>query len=164
MLAYPYAHQCLNSPAVCALCVPSVLVFLQTLGEHELDYGPDALAFLLADSPVPIATCNVRPRSTSSLFNAIKPGPLVVNVTVNATTVLPVGICGWTLKEASYLSFPNYGSLDFGDVIPSVQQCVTTLQGQGVKVIIGLGHAGFAADTAVASAVSGVQRGAGGGE
>lgn len=131
----------------------------QTLGEHELDYGPDALAALLGDSPVPIATCNVRPRSTSSLFGAIKPGPVVVNVTINATTVLPVGICGWTLKDASYLSFPNFGSLDFGDVIPSVQQCVSTLQSQGVKVIIGLGHGGFAADTAVAAAVSGAHQG-----
>lgn len=131
------------------------------LGNHEFDSGDAGLRTFLdfLYTPVcrtPVLSANLRPTVGASPI-----APRSATDYVQASTVLTragqrLGIVGITVSDKTKNSSRPDVSTTFADEVSSAQAAIDALNRDGVDKIILLTHQGYAADQAMARALSGV--------
>ncbi len=119
------------------------------LGNHEFDEGPTGLAQFADNARFPLLSANCAVSGEPLLAGKIQPY-VVLEVAGEK-----VGVIGVTTPDTSWSSNPG-PNVTFTDPIAAVRSAVSTLSGQGVKVIVVLSHLGWANDLALAQTVSGI--------
>ncbi|XP_064489181.1 protein 5NUC-like [Ornithodoros turicata] len=117
-----------------------------TLGNHEFDKGPSAVAPLLQGSEVPILGCNVD-LSGEPLLKGL---PLRPSMMLNVAGQ-KIGLIGYLTPKTEYLSRP--GKVAFTDEIQCIKAEATKLKREGANFIIAMGHSGVPKDIEIAKAV-----------
>ncbi|XP_033739374.1 snake venom 5'-nucleotidase-like [Pecten maximus] len=119
-----------------------------TLGNHEFDRGVTGLLPFLNNVTFPVLSSNIDDTLEPSIQGKF------ASTTVLSIGGEQIGVIGYTTKDTAIISNP--GSLTFKDEITAVRSEVTRLQGQGVNIIIAVGHAGYLVDTQMAAEVDGL--------
>lgn len=120
-----------------------------TLGNHEFNRGPEALAAMLAMAEFPVVSGNTVVEAGHPLAR------LVHDRLVIARGDLRIGILGVTTPDTALLSSPG-PSVRFTDPSAHLRDAVARLRAEGVRIIVVLSHLGFAADRALAAEVAGI--------
>jgi 5'-nucleotidase/UDP-sugar diphosphatase len=130
-----------------------------TIGNHEYDYGPDALAQYLLRAGYPQAHQKTLVLGSNTEVPAT--GPLAARDLCRKTGMfelgngLKVGVFGLLGKEA-ILSMGEIGDVRFLDQHETARRMVDELKGQGADVIVALSHCGLAEDRELAREVLGI--------
>ncbi|MDR1033912.1 MAG: bifunctional metallophosphatase/5'-nucleotidase [Bifidobacteriaceae bacterium] len=121
-----------------------------TLGNHEFDYGSDALAESITNakrlikSPVPILTSNIVYDETATdslaLKNALQDYGSSETMLIEKGD-FKIGLFGVMGKSATN-DAPLRGSVNFTDIIEASKIAVQGLKEQGANMIIALSHSG----------------------
>lgn len=122
-----------------------------TLGNHEFDYGPEALAksLLAAKNPPKLLSANISfadaadSQALKSAFDGIG-GSATTIIEKNGVKVGLFGLMGDEAK--SDIAYP--GSVTFTDRFDAAKKAVADLQAQGADVIVCLSHSGTTAKAA----------------
>lgn len=107
---------------------------LQSLGNHDFDYGPDVLLNYVKQLDYPILSGNILPNG-HQLGNHVKP------YTVITLGGRKIGICSATTTNTIAGSSPE--PVSFEQPINGITRCASELEAQGVKIIILLSHLGY---------------------
>ncbi|XP_060080242.1 snake venom 5'-nucleotidase-like [Ylistrum balloti] len=118
------------------------------LGNHEFDRGISGLIPFLDNTTFPVLSSNIEDSMEPSIQGKY------AKSTVLSVGGKQIGVIGYTTKDTTIISNP--GSLTFNDEITSVRAEVTRLQGQGINIIIAVGHAGYVVDKQMATEVDGL--------
>jgi 2',3'-cyclic-nucleotide 2'-phosphodiesterase (5'-nucleotidase family) len=110
---------------------------LETFGNHDFDYGPDATRDLVADSPQEWVSANVRDED-GDRFGA-EAG--VVPWTVREVADDRIGFVGLTDPATRSLN-PEAVDLGFDDPLPAARRAIDHLRGEGVDYLVALSHLG----------------------
>lgn len=121
-----------------------------TLGNHEFDEGDGNLALFIEQLDFPMVAANVNFDNSTALKD--KTVPYVILEKGGEK----IGVIGVVNPETPTLSRPGSDLVFEGDLAQIVQADVDELTSAGVNKIIVLSHIGYAADTELAQAVSGV--------
>ena len=130
-----------------------------TIGNHEYDYGPDALAQYLVRAGYPLA--HQKTLVLASNTEAPANGSLASQDLCRKTGMfelengLKVGVFGLIGKEAILMMGETQG-MQFLDQHETARQLVGELKGQGADVIVALSHCGLAEDRELARKVLGI--------
>ncbi len=130
-----------------------------TIGNHEYDYGPDALAQYLLRAGYPQA--HQKTVVLASNTEAPATGPLTAGGLCRKTSMfelgngLKVGVFGLIGKEAILMMGETEG-MRFLDQHETARRLVDELKGQGADVIAALSHCGLAEDRELARKVPGI--------
>eukprot|EP01026_Neomeris_dumetosa_P062229 TRINITY_DN58818_c0_g1_i8.p1 TRINITY_DN58818_c0_g1~~TRINITY_DN58818_c0_g1_i8.p1 ORF type:complete len:529 (-),score=75.73 TRINITY_DN58818_c0_g1_i8:338-1924(-) len=127
-----------------------------TLGNHEFDFGPDALADYVEDVNFPVLSCNMEANGHTRLGNTVK------KYVVKQIDGVNVGILGVTTEYTNVAKAANPEPVYFTDYMTAVRQCAQELKSQGVEIIIALTHLGYGADKWLASQIAHVDIDVGG--
>lgn len=117
----------------------------QSLGNHEFDNGVAGLAPFVAAVNSPIVAANMDFSNESSLQK------IQSSVVINKGGV-DIGIIGHLTQETKKISIPGK-TVIFKDEVESVKNESERLDQLGVKIIIVLGHSGYAMDQRIAAEV-----------
>ena len=120
-----------------------------TLGNHEFNRGPDALARMLAIANFPIISGNTRVASGHPLAGIVRD-----RVVIEAGGV-KVGVLGVTTQETAVLSSPG-DAVTFTDPVTHLKEAATRLRAEGIRNVIVLSHLGFFHDRLLAARVDGI--------
>ena len=120
-----------------------------SLGNHEFDDGPAALAAFAQKVKFPLLAANLDVSAEPALRDVIKPYT-VVNVGGEK-----LGIVGAITPDTVQISSPG-PNVKFLDLQESLNRAVSDLQAQGVNKVVFLSHLGYSADLKVAAAVPGL--------
>ncbi|KAF6254137.1 Metallo-dependent phosphatase-like protein [Scenedesmus sp. NREL 46B-D3] len=140
------------------------------LGNHEFDYGLPALASYVRNltscssssssstkcRPIPmLGACNIDAAQEPLLQGLLKKWVVLSYKTKHKT--YKVGVLGWSTASTAATA-PSVGKLKFLPETAAVQRCLADLRAQhrNLHYIIGLSHAGYDSDLAVAKAVPGL--------
>ncbi|MDX2004503.1 MAG: bifunctional metallophosphatase/5'-nucleotidase [Meiothermus sp.] len=121
-----------------------------TLGNHEFDLGPDALANFLNGARFPVVTANIDVSREPKLAGKIPP------YTVVSVGGQRVGIIGLITPDTDVLANPG-PNVRFLDPVKSTQDSVNALLARGVRNIVVLSHLGYTVDLELARKVVGAQ-------
>ena len=119
-----------------------------TLGNHEFDRGPAAIASYLRWARFPILSSNIDFSAESSVM------PLPTRL-VREIKGERIGIIGLTTESTPQTTL-DVGKTRFLDARASAEREVAALTAQGVNKIVLLSHLGYADDRKLAAAVSGI--------
>ena len=119
-----------------------------TLGNHEFNNGPDALAEMLAEAEFPIVAGNVNVPEGHAL------APLVQDQLILEAGDERVGVLGITTPDTVFLSSP--GPVTFENETAHLNEAIARLRDEGVNRIILLSHMGFTHDQRIAAEVEGL--------
>ena len=119
-----------------------------TLGNHEFDRGPAAIASYLRWARFPIVSSNIDFSAESSVM------PLPTRL-VREIKGERIGIIGLTTESTPQTTL-DVGKTRFLDARASAEREVAALTAQGVNKIVLLSHLGYADDRKLAAAVSGI--------
>jgi len=131
-----------------AAALNSLGVDAATIGNHEFDHGPAALAAYMQAVDFPVISSNIT--SSDSVF-----GPLVKPSTVLMVGGERIGVVGATTPDTSNISQPG-PTVQFANVQGSVQREIDKLTGQGINKIVLLTHIGYEEDQALVPKLRGV--------
>ncbi len=126
-----------------------------TLGNHEYDYGAEALAAYLSAAGYPQAhqkTAVLATNTTAPDDHPMAQGLYLDTHTLELDNGLTLGLMGLIGEQAEEVTF-SFEPLVFEDRHSTAQRAVDTLQAQGAEVIVALTHSGVAEDRALAEAV-----------
>ena len=119
------------------------------MGNHEFDQGVDGLLPFINAAKYPIITANLdlseEPELSSSKLQ---------NSTIKMINGTKIGIIGYLTPETKSIS--STGNVKFLDEVESIKREVDILKNQGVKILIAVGHSGFATDKKIAAEVDGI--------
>ncbi|XP_060560431.1 snake venom 5'-nucleotidase-like [Ruditapes philippinarum] len=119
------------------------------LGNHEFDRGVAGLAPYLKNLTVPVIDANIdvsREEKLQGLFNATM---------IKEVGGVKIGLIGYITTDTAFIS--NAGdTVQFQDEVTTVRKEANKLRDAGVKVIIGLSHAGYGMDKKVAREVDNI--------
>uniref|UniRef100_A0A0B6ZWT7 5'-nucleotidase n=1 Tax=Arion vulgaris TaxID=1028688 RepID=A0A0B6ZWT7_9EUPU len=118
------------------------------IGNHEFDGGIKGLAPFAHSINFPLLSSNINLINTPDLSSVVNKSTII---TVGNT---PVGIVGYTTIETPDISFPE--TAIFTDELGPIQAEVDILVAKGIKIIIALGHSGYAADIELAKRLNNV--------
>ena len=109
-------------------------------GNHEFDDGIDGLKPFVENVNFPLLSSNLKetPDGDSTVLTSNNTKKSVV-VEVDG---VQIGIIGYVTRQTPLFSFPD-STLEFLDEVESVRSEAKRLKGQGVEIIIALGHAGY---------------------
>lgn len=125
------------------------LCISQSLGNHEFDDGVAGLVPFINEATFPIVTANLDLRREPDLVSSELQNSTVL--TVNGTKI---GVIGYLTPETKVIS--SSGNVGFTDEVQSIRREVAKLKKQGVKILIAVGHSGFAVDKKIAAEVDGI--------
>ncbi|GAB3418304.1 5'-nucleotidase C-terminal domain-containing protein [Haloparvum alkalitolerans] len=114
---------------------------LDTFGNHEFDYGPDALRDLVADAGPTFVSANVRDENGDPFGREAG----VVPHAVREVGGDRVGFVGLTDPATDSLN-PLAAPLTFDDPLPAAREAVAELRAEGVDHVVVLSHLGSADD------------------
>jgi 2',3'-cyclic-nucleotide 2'-phosphodiesterase (5'-nucleotidase family) len=109
---------------------------VETFGNHDFDYGPDATRAIVADSPQTWVSANVR--RNGDRFGADEG---VVPWTVVDVDGERVGLFGLTDPTTASIN-PKAEGLEFTDPLPAAREAVDALRAEGVDYVVALSHLG----------------------
>lgn len=110
-----------------------------TVGNHEFDKGPDALATFASAISWPLVSANVDFSREPKLRDKIAKSTVV---TVGGEKI---GIVGATTPETPNISSPG-PTIDFKEVVPTVQASIDELTRSGINKIVLVTHIGYRED------------------
>jgi len=113
---------------------------VETFGNHDFDYGPEATLGVVADAPQTWVSANVR--RDGERFGADEG---VVPWTVVEVAGDRVGVFGVTDPTTASIN-PKAAPLTFEDPIPAAAEAVDALRAAGVDHVVALSHLGKADD------------------
>ncbi|MEX0318220.1 MAG: bifunctional 2',3'-cyclic-nucleotide 2'-phosphodiesterase/3'-nucleotidase [Ruegeria sp.] len=118
------------------------------LGNHDFNFGLDALDRILTQAPCPVLCSNLlRLRGSTSwraaaiLTRTVAAGEETYQLRIGLFSVLPPQTMEW---EAHVLE----GQADASDILSAAEQAVHKLRGQGCDLIVALAHTGLDDGTA----------------
>ncbi len=120
-----------------------------TIGNHEFDSGPAALANFIQKANFPVLSANIDASTDPALAGLIQPYTIL---TVGGEQV---GVFGLTTPDTVFISSPG-PNVQFNDPTATATAMVAMLEGMGVNKIVALTHLGYVADLALAAAVDGI--------
>jgi len=117
-------------------------------GIHEFEYGPAKAGAMLRRTSLPILSANLKAihESLSGIF---------VPHAVYNTSLARVGVFGLSMVAPTSI-MSDGPSLESGDYKDCAESAVRALREEGCDIIVAVTHVGLAADTEVASQVSGI--------
>jgi 5'-nucleotidase / UDP-sugar diphosphatase len=122
-----------------------------TLGNHDFDKGMDVLKPLLDMASFPVMAANIVDSSSRQTVDFVKPFVIIEKGGVK------IGLFGIITHYLRGMATPeNIKGLDFEKEAATTRKMVDTLKTLGVDIIIGLSHAGFRHDKAIADSVAGI--------
>ncbi|XP_044007340.1 protein 5NUC-like isoform X2 [Aphidius gifuensis] len=120
-----------------------------SLGNHEFDDGPDGLVPFIREATFPIVTANLDLSNETELAATPLKKSIILNVKGHK-----IGIIGYVTPQTELISFSR--NVKFLDEITEIRKEVKKLQSQGIKILIAVGHSGFAVDKKIAAEVDGI--------
>lgn len=122
-----------------------------TIGNHEFDWGPAALAAMIRGAKRPIVCANLIETSTGKAPAGVK------RFIVKQVGDVKVGITGLVTPSTPGISFKqNVAPFRFLDETEALKAVLPEMKAAGAQVIIVSSHLGEKADRALAAAVPGV--------
>ncbi|MEW5851103.1 MAG: bifunctional UDP-sugar hydrolase/5'-nucleotidase [Myxococcota bacterium] len=107
-----------------------------SLGNHEFDFGPDALARRASEASFPLLAANVYQRGTRQNPRFVRPW------TITEAGGVKVGLIGLSTVETPHTTDKrNVGGFEFGPYLEALQREVPALKAAGAQVIVLLAHA-----------------------
>ena len=155
----PFAWLALNGQATELTIMQKMGYDAVTIGNHEYDYGSDALAQYLLRAGYPQAHQGTVVLASNT--EAPATGPLTTEDLCRKTGIfelgngLKVGVFGLIGKEAILMMGETEG-MRFLDQHETARRMVDELKGQGADVIVALSHCGLAEDRELARKVLGI--------
>ncbi|XP_059057792.1 uncharacterized protein LOC131851320 [Achroia grisella] len=130
--------------------IPIILTLFQSLGNHEFDNGVSGLTPFIENLTSPVLAANLILTKVPELAaeNNLKKS-IILNVDGHK-----IGIIGYLTPDTKILAVKN--DVEYIDEVVALQDEVTNLQSQGIKIIIALGHSGYARDLEIAKEVDGL--------
>ncbi|WP_339271159.1 choice-of-anchor I family protein [Paenibacillus sp. FSL K6-1330] len=139
-----------------------------TFGNHEFDQGTKTLADFVSKAQFPLVSANVDLSQDANISHLIRK-PAVIDTDQPKTTansgVYPyvtllvdgqkVGVFGLTTEDTAETSSPGKDVV-FNEAVTSARATVEAMEQEGLNIIIGLSHLGYAKDQALAEAVEGI--------
>lgn len=120
-----------------------------TVGNHEPDFGTDALKRRMAEATFPTVACNLTEKGSDKLFTK----PYVIR----AVAGVKVGILGLAYPKTARTTAPkNVAAVEFHPPGPAVKEHLPKLRAGGAQVVVILSHLGLGADLRLAKEVSGI--------
>ncbi|CAL7933343.1 unnamed protein product [Xylocopa violacea] len=117
-----------------------------SLGNHEFDDGVEGLIPFIQNATFPIVTSNLDLSKQPNLA-----ATNLLNSTVLTVNGVKIGVIGYLTPETKVLSRTE--EVIFLDEVESVRREAKELKGQGVNILIALGHSGFEVDKKIAEEV-----------
>ncbi len=110
---------------------------VETFGNHDFDFGPNATRELVADAPPTWVTVNVRDEDGEPFGRAEGVEPWVVREAAGER----VGLFGVTDPATDSLN-PAAATLSFDDPLPAAREAVAALREAGVDYVVAVSHLG----------------------
>jgi 5'-nucleotidase / UDP-sugar diphosphatase len=123
------------------IAMESIGYDVSTFGNHDFDFGPDVVAeFISGFHSLPFVAANLDFHNESSLNALVSHGRLARSIVLNVKGE-KVGVIGAVTPQLAVQSSPRNVLID-ADLVQSIQSEISTLQSNGVKIIILLTHIG----------------------
>lgn len=120
-----------------------------TVGNHEPDFGTDALKKRMAEASFPTVACNLTEKAGGKLFTK----PYVVKEVAGVR----VGILGLAYPKTARTTAPkNVAAVEFHPPGPAVKEYLPKLRADGAELVVILSHLGLGADLRLAKEVTGI--------
>lgn len=120
------------------------------IGNHEFDWGGDALQRLAASATFPFLAANIEDQQGRGL-------PLSKPYVILQRNDLKIAVIGITTPETAFTTKPDYVSgLTFRDPKEILPPLIKELRSGGIHIIVMLSHSGLDADLVIAEQVSGI--------
>lgn len=123
---------------------------LQSLGNHEFDNGISGLTPFIENLTSPVLAANLILDNEPKLQDE----PNLKKSIIFDVDGTKIGVIGYLTPETKILAVKN--NVEYIDEITALKKEVLTLQSQGIKIIIALGHSGFKKDLEIAKEVNGL--------
>ena len=120
-----------------------------TMGNHEFDKGVSGILKFIDGLETPIVSTNVSYRREPEV------AALIADSIIKNVGARRVGIIGATIPETTVISSPGE-TIEFADVVESVQPVVDRLEAAGVDVIVLISHNGYLNDMEIAEGLDGI--------
>ncbi len=121
-----------------------------TLGNHDFDWGVDALQNMIQNADFPFLAANIRDK-----FG--KPLPNTQPFVIKELPGLKVGLVGVITPETAEISNDDHvRQMDFQDPVTSLSATIPEMKRQGAELIVVLSHSGLDQDKRIAEKVKGV--------
>lgn len=121
-----------------------------TIGNHDLDRGPDLFKRLAGEASFPVLGANLVDSASGALPGYLRPYVIIER------GGLKIGILGITIQSLRGMQTPeNLKGLDVLPEIPAARMWLDTLRARGVDLVVGLHHSGFYRDKVIADSVPG---------
>jgi 5'-nucleotidase/UDP-sugar diphosphatase len=123
-----------------------------TFGNHEFDYGPDALRARLQESAFPWVSANVRDRRSGAVFAAdLGVQPYLLRDLGGVV----VGLTGLTTADTPQLSSPG-PDVEILDPLEAARAVVAQMRAAGAQIVVVLSHLAWPESERLASEVPGI--------
>lgn len=120
-----------------------------TVGNHEPDFGTDALKKRMAEASFPTVACNLTEKASGKLFTR----PYMVKEVAG----VKVGILGLAYPKTARTTAPkNVAAVEFHPPGPAVKEYLPMVRADGAEVVVALSHLGLGADLRLAKEVTGI--------
>jgi 5'-nucleotidase/UDP-sugar diphosphatase len=120
------------------------------MGNHEFDWGPDALRELVSSAQFPFLCANITDENFS-YFPGTRPYVLLTRKDVT------IGIIGLTTPETRYTTKPSHVSnLIFLDPAEVASRMIEAVKQQGAQLVVVLSHLGLDGDIELAARAPGI--------
>ena len=120
-----------------------------TVGNHEPDFGTEALRERMGEAKFPTVAANLVERKGGKLFTK----PYVVKKVGGVS----VGILGLAYPKTAWTTAAkNVAEVEFQDPVPAVKHYLPKMRDDGAEVIVVLSHLGLGGDKVLAKAVDGI--------
>jgi len=148
------------SPSPLAFIFFSIMVYdAVTIGNHETDYGPTAMADFITAAKnnttypftTPIIASSMNPHGFTPITTLLDNGTIVTSLIVEKAGI-KIGLLGQMGPNADFDS-PNKAPLTFDHSYSDLQAQVNALRANGAKLIVLLSHGGFTVDPSTGYAI-----------
>ncbi len=120
-----------------------------TVGNHEPDFGTDALKKRMSEAAFPTVACNLTEKASGKLFTR----PYVIKEVAG----VKVGILGLAYPKTARTTAPkNVAAVEFHPPGPAVKEYLPKVRADGAEVVVILSHLGLGADLRLAKEVTGI--------
>ena len=121
------------------------------LGNHDFEWGQEALGTIVGDLDAPVVAANVVKTSDGSVIDFAKP------YVIKEIKGVKVGIIGLDTRETErYIEKEKLEGLKFENEIETAKKYVPEVKEQGADLVLVLSHLGFNADRELAKEVDGI--------
>lgn len=120
-----------------------------TVGNHEPDFGTDALKKRMAEASFATVACNLTEKASGKLFTKA--------YVIREVAGVKVGILGLAYPKTARTTAPrNVAAVEFHPPGPAVKEYLPRLRADGAELVVVLSHLGLGADLRLAKEVAGI--------